>query len=144
MGRRLAARLLDGLLFAPLIGLGLVIDRLPHLVLVTLVTAVYETTFVARDGQTFGKRWMGLRVVEAGGGAVPSLNQAALRWVVPEVATLAPYGLGLLLGFVVYLPILRGPLHRGLHDHVAGTVVTVVAPRHRGSSVGGAGDLQPP
>lgn len=125
--RRLAARVVDNLLFAPMVLLRFVVDDVSFLLLGALVRAAYEVTFVARDGQTLGKRWLGLRVVDRDTGAVPTLNQAALRYAVPETVTLlqltAP-GLSPLLGLVIYLPILKGPLHRGLHDHAAGTVVT--------------------
>lgn len=125
--RRLGARLLDGLVLAPVVFAGLLFDQPMRIVLVTLVQAVYEITFVARDGQTLGKRWLGLQVVDRDSGAVPTLNQAALRFAVPEISTVAQLtsaDLGALVLLVVFLPILKGPLHRGLHDHAAGTVVT--------------------
>ena len=127
LGRRLAARLLDGLVLAPAVALGLLLDPWARLVFVGMINGAYDILLVARDGQTLGKRWMGLRVVTIDGGHVPTLEQAAMRWVVPEVASvgeLAVGGLGLLLSLAVYLPVLKGPLHRGLHDHAAGTVVT--------------------
>lgn len=124
IGRRFGGRFLDGLVLLPLLALGLVVEGLAYLLLVALVAGVYEITFVARDGQTLGKRWVGLRVVDGRTGEVPTLNQAALRWVVPQVASLAPGPLASLVFLAVYLPVLKGPLHRGLHDHAAGTVVT--------------------
>ena len=63
---------------------------------------------------------------------MPGLRAATLRWLVPA----APSFIGWLspgvasyttwLSFVVFLPILKGPQHRGVHDLVAGTIVTRV------------------
>ena len=125
--RRLGARLLDGVVLAPVVFAGLLFDQPMRILVLTLVQAVYEITFVARDGQTLGKRWLGLRVADRDTGEVPTLNQAALRFAVPEISTVAQLtsdGLGGLVLLVVFLPILKGPLHRGIHDHAAGTIVT--------------------
>lgn len=127
LGRRLGARLLDGLVLAPVVFASWLFDQPMRFVLLTLVQAVYEITFVARDGRTIGKRWLGLQVLDLDTGNVPTLNQAALRFAVPELSTVAQVTAGDIGGLVllaVFLPILKGPLHRGLHDHAAGTVVT--------------------
>jgi uncharacterized RDD family membrane protein YckC len=133
-GQRLLARLVDGLVLLPLVALmGLGLDGRARAGVVLLVGAAYEIGLVARDGRTLGKRALGLRIMAVADGALPTPRQAGWRWLVPAagslVALLLP-GLGALTGLVplaVYLPILHGPLHRGLHDRVAGTIVSAGA-----------------
>jgi uncharacterized RDD family membrane protein YckC len=90
---------------------------------------MYFVGAITLTGRTVGKRALGLQVRSVRTGGLPGLRAAAVRWAVvvapsrvswfvPPVARLAP-----IVTFLVYLPILRPPFHRGLHDLAAGTVV---------------------
>ena len=139
-GARFVAAFVDGFLlicFGVVIGL-LIPDGGPPTYFVSAVAALYTVGAVALAGRTIGKRLFGLRVADLETGAIPSLRAAVLRWFVPAVpgfVALVPAvaGVGWLAlaltaaPIVVYLGVLRGPLHRGLHDHAAGTVVTADA-----------------
>jgi uncharacterized RDD family membrane protein YckC len=132
VGRRFAARLLDGVVLLP-IWLVLVLSfggspasdgafQIPDTALRVfwVVGAAYEIGLIALTGQTLGKRWMGIRVVDATTGAVPNLDQAGRRaaptllGIVPFLGTLAP---------LLYVPALWQPRRQGLHDSLAATVV---------------------
>jgi uncharacterized RDD family membrane protein YckC len=132
-GQRLLAAIVDGLLIG---GVALGFDRLlggGSRFLPPLIVALYTVGAVALTGRTVGKRLLGLRVADLVDGTTPDLRAATIRWAVPAAPALASALLQLsgpvagslsLLTLVVYLGILRGPLHRGLHDHAAGTVVS--------------------
>lgn len=47
------------------------------------VNVCYEAGFVAVRGRTPGKRWVGVKVVNAQTGAVPGWGQALGRWALP-------------------------------------------------------------
>jgi uncharacterized RDD family membrane protein YckC len=132
VGRRFAARLLDGVVLLP-IWLVLVLSfggspasdgafQIPDTALRVfwVVGTAYEIGLIALSGQTLGKRWMGIRVVDATTGAVPNLDQAGRRaapsllGIVPFLGTLAP---------LLYLPAIWQPRRQGLHDSLASTVV---------------------
>jgi uncharacterized RDD family membrane protein YckC len=83
-------------------------------VLFVLWTITYFTVFWTSTGQTPGNRVMQIRVVRADGSRLRPRH--ALARLVGMVI-----GLILLLG---YLPILVTDRRRGLHDSMAGTVVT--------------------
>ncbi|MCU1484306.1 MAG: hypothetical protein JWN67_1052 [Actinomycetia bacterium] len=131
-GQRFLARLLDGLvLLLPLVVLSLTLGRAGFL-LWLLLTAAYEITLVARDGQTVGKRALGIRVVSAETGAVPTVGQAVRRWLVLGGVDrllsflLLPRLVSVAWDIVILVLVLRPPLHRGPHDLFAGTIVTRV------------------
>lgn len=134
MGQRFLGALLDGLVLLPtlLLGAALGWDSIAARTSSLLVSAGYHVLLVARNGQTLGKSVLGTRVVSFATGDVPTLDAAAMRWVVAfGLATLVAQltsisGLAGVIDLVVLLPILQGPLHRGLHDHAARTVVTAV------------------
>jgi uncharacterized RDD family membrane protein YckC len=86
----------------------------------------YEVPAIARGGQTLGKRMVGIKVMALESQQPIGFVRAMRRW--------NPLGLpGLLwtvcgLGFLIQLfvslsPVLGGPLHLGLYDRSAGTVV---------------------
>lgn len=77
----------------------------------------YNVALLARWGCTMGKLAIRLRVVRPDGTA-PSRWQATLR-TLAWVASLATLGL-------LFLLILRDPMHRGLHDRLADTLVVRV------------------
>jgi uncharacterized RDD family membrane protein YckC len=134
-GQRLLAAVVDGLLLAAVaFGLERLLGGSTRL-LGPLIVALYTVGTVAVTGRTVGKRLLGLRVADLATGTIPDLRAATVRWAVasaPALASLllpARSPLARLLPLVtiaVYLGILRGPLHRGLHDHAAGTIVSAV------------------
>jgi len=130
-GQRLVARLIDGMVLLPVILLvGAVTDGRTRAAVGLAIVAVYEVAFVVRRGQTLGKMAMGTRIVDTTSGSLPSLKQSAMRWLVviagsitsvvtPELDPIeAAYTL------IVLAPALRPPLHKGLHDYAAGTIVS--------------------
>ncbi|SFQ00652.1 Uncharacterized membrane protein YckC, RDD family [Amycolatopsis arida] len=145
MGRRFAARLLDGLLLLVVLGalvggvVGLLAargafdrDDPPLWALLTLIVLVYcvaplippayEIAMVARGGATVGKRALGIRVVRTADGALPGVGTSFLRFLVPFGASWVSCGLG---GLLVYLsPVFdRSPAQQGWHDMAAKTMV---------------------
>ena len=141
---RFAAALIDAVLFV-VVGLVVamvVVDPGPRRYLLPAIAALYSIGAVTLAGATIGKRLLGLRVVRLASGDLPGLGAAAVRWLVPAAPGLLALGArevqGLpsgggsavttLAGVVVYLGVLVPPLHRGLHDRAAGTVVTRVLP----------------
>lgn len=77
----------------------------------------YNAAMLARWGCTIGKLAVRLRVVRPDGTAL-SLWQASLR-TLTWMASLATLGL-------LFLLILRDPMHRGLHDKLADSLVVRV------------------
>jgi uncharacterized RDD family membrane protein YckC len=95
--------------------------------------AVYDYMLHSKDGQTFGKKAMKIRLVGVGG-ATPDSN-ALMKRAAVYPGVLALYGLSwfgwiaALFGLLVAILILVDkPLQQGLHDKIAGTLV-VKAPR---------------
>lgn len=135
-GQRLVGAVVDGLVLLPA---GLLLFKLGDGVAVTVVglaiAAAYHVVLTARDGRTIGKRVVGTRAVDLTSGATPSLRQAGLRWLTLSAGTMVTaivptlswvnqgYSLMVLIGILV------PPLHRGVHDRIASTVVTAGAPR---------------
>ena len=129
--QRFLGSVLDELVLLPLALLVFAMDRTAVLVVTIAVRVLYEALLVAHDGRTLGKRALRTRVVDASSGRIPSFAQAALRcWVfdaLPAVVGLLVHVPGsFLYPLVVVAPILQRPLHRGLHDRAAHTVVTTV------------------
>lgn len=99
----------------------------------TAVSGFYTVTATTLFGRTLGKLVVHLQVIDHATGALPHLGQALARWLVLgfggllslAVPALARSALPAGLGILVIAPILSGPLHRGLHDRAAGTIVTV-------------------
>lgn len=138
-GQRVGARLIDGAVLVPLsLVIGLLADDQAQALLGIGAVAAYEVVLVAVVGQTVGKMLTRTQVVDCLSGAVPTWMQAGRRWftviVVALIAVLfdepVVATLGAVWTLVVLLPVLRPPLHRGLHDTAARTIVTVVD-RHR-------------
>jgi uncharacterized RDD family membrane protein YckC len=124
-GRRIVARIVDGLVQSLIILVGAVpilflSDTLgPIGVMAILVTVlaiaflVYDPYFIATKGATPGKSAMGLRVVSQDGGAV-GVGQAIGRLLLMTICE-------------VFLPLMMVPLfterRQGLYDMVVGTYV---------------------
>jgi uncharacterized RDD family membrane protein YckC len=134
VGRRIGARFLDGVVLLPVwVALLAVfgtdfsggLSDIPQgaLSCFWLVAVAYEIGMIARGGQTVGKRWLGIKVVDATTGAVPNLDQAGRRaaptliQIIPVVGAFA---------IALYLPLLWRPRRQGLHDRLAATVVVKV------------------
>jgi len=133
-GRRLGGALVDlAVLFVPVVLLRATVAGGLGATAALVVVAAYHVVLTARDGRTLGKAAVGTRVVDLESGAVPSPGQALRRWLTviagSLVAAIAPALdlVGAIYGVVVLVPILSGPLHRGLHDRVASTVVTAAS-----------------
>jgi uncharacterized RDD family membrane protein YckC len=76
---------------------------------------------LSQHGQTIGKRFMRLRVVEATGHACTLSHLFFVRWMVPQVVMKVPFvGVGFLVADLAF--IFRAD-RRCLHDHIASTVV---------------------
>ena len=131
VGRRIAARLLDGLVLMPvMIALVQVFGGyqenqplgMPEGAVRAywVVLVAYEVLLINRRGQTVGKQLLGIRVVDATTGAVPNLDQAGRR-AAPTLVQIVPV-LGI-IGVALYLPLLWNPRRQGFHDQLASTVV---------------------
>jgi uncharacterized RDD family membrane protein YckC len=131
-GQRFGGRVLDGLLLLPVYALSAVALSGTALGVVLLVmAAVYEVVGVSVWGQTLGKKVVGTRVVTFSSEPLRPW-QAAIRFTTYALPAFVCTAAGLRLGgegrtLIVLLPVLRPPLHRGVHDFAAGTIVTQVA-----------------
>jgi uncharacterized RDD family membrane protein YckC len=132
---RLGAAILDTLValvpifFAGLLGVaigsrGAIIAAICLGILGFLGVIVLQVTMLTKEGQTVGKRALGVRIVHletgAVGGFVPNV---VMRILVPSVISWIPY-LGFVFSIVDLLFIFRED-RRCLHDLIAGTVVVV-------------------
>jgi uncharacterized RDD family membrane protein YckC len=127
-GQRLGGRFLDGaLLFLVSLTLSLVLDGVRLRTMVFAIAAVYDIAGVAVWGQTIGKRVAGTRVVsmvsdriEPSQAVVRFFTYGGIAFILTAIGV--PF-LGEVFTIVVVAPILRAPLHRGLHDLAARTIV---------------------
>jgi uncharacterized RDD family membrane protein YckC len=134
-GQRLLARLVDTLVALPLVGIaGIVPAGRGRVAVGLLLVAVYEITFVMKRGQTLGKILMGTRIVDRDTGELPDARQAIVRWLTVVAASLISFVIPAfdspitpIYTLLVFVPIMRSPLHLGLHDLAAGTIVTSTA-----------------
>jgi uncharacterized RDD family membrane protein YckC len=137
-GQRLLARLVDTLVLLPLAALaGIVPEGKGRVATGLLLVAVYEIAFVVNRGQTLGKIVMSTQIVDRTTGALPDLRQATMRWLTVIAASVISLGVPVfdspvtpIYTVIVLLPIMRSPLHLGLHDLAAGTIVTSTADVH--------------
>jgi uncharacterized RDD family membrane protein YckC len=132
-GQRLLARLIDSAVLSPVaLLIGVSAEGQVRAASGLAVAAVYEIIFASLRGQTVGKIAMGTRIVDRATGSLPATSHVALRVLVlfagSLVALVIPAfdNVDILYTLVVLLPILRPPLHRGLHDMASGTTVTSV------------------
>lgn len=80
-----------------------------------------QATYIVRDGQTIGKKWMKIRIVDHRDGSVPSWPRVlGLRYVGNLALRQIP-----LYFFIDVVPIL-GKDQRCVHDYIAGTKVVEV------------------
>jgi uncharacterized RDD family membrane protein YckC len=130
-GQRLVARIVDAFVLLPaVVAVSLATDGRLRVGLVLAASAVYETVCVSRWGRTVGKQLLGTCVVDATYATYLGPGRAAMRWfglfggglaglVHPAWANLAELWL-----LIAVVPVLLPPLHRGLHDRAAGSIVT--------------------
>ncbi|WP_244216896.1 RDD family protein, partial [Streptomyces carpinensis] len=82
----------------------------------------YDTFMTARWGQTFGKKWLGMRVADLADGSTPSVATALVRalvlWI-PFWFCCACFWLAICGGWSFF----DRPYKQGLHDKAAKTVV---------------------
>jgi uncharacterized RDD family membrane protein YckC len=126
--RRFAAALIDGVL------LGVVNAILRGVIgmgggtgLGTLITLAYFTYFEGGPtGQTLGKRAMGIRVIDFGGGGSIGYGRAFIRWIGRFVSAIVI--------FLGYLWMLWDDERQTWHDKFANSVVVPVADYPVGSA----------
>ena len=144
VGRRVAARLVDGLLWAVPTAVALSYSggdspsgtqpRSPGpSIAIYMAALVYEVVLTWRFGQTIGKRLLRVRVLDLVGKAPPTLLQSVARVVVVTALPIALIGnrlspetaasLDAACGLVLLASVVLGPGRRGLHDLAARTTV---------------------
>jgi uncharacterized RDD family membrane protein YckC len=136
---RAFARLVDSLCFVPITVLLAVVvsDRGFAGLAYGVLFGMYEVGMTLWRGQTLGKMLLRLRVVDRVTGRRISPFQSLTRWAIwalPAIVGGLVSPLSGVLSFVtliVFLAALRPPLHQGLHDMAAKTVVTKVDPQAR-------------
>ncbi|MFJ9522184.1 RDD family protein [Kitasatospora sp. NPDC101801] len=96
---------------------GFVLGRVGALLgILVLAALLYEVLPVARTGQTFGKRLVGIRVADLTRAALaPTFGRSALRWLVRQLAVLSLVG--------VLAPLRDRTARRGWPDRAARTRV---------------------
>ena len=146
MGQRFVARLLDALIVgipaAIIIGLvlgtaasneadtlaaggspsaGFVATYFTTILIVAVLSALYEIGLIGTRGATLGKSIMGVKVVREADGQIPGWGPSAMRWLIPFLGSFV-CGIGQL---VVYLsPFFdNSGRQQGWHDKVAKTLV---------------------
>jgi uncharacterized RDD family membrane protein YckC len=91
-------------------------------ILILLLTIVYEVTLTALRGQTLGKMAMGIVVVGGEDGALPGWGKAIIRWALPHLMFLIPM-IGWLAGLATWVSLTWDDRRQGWHDKAAATVV---------------------
>jgi uncharacterized RDD family membrane protein YckC len=115
---RLAAAIVDGLLFVPLAAVANTGDRpgLAGLLLILLI--VVQIVLLGRDGQTIGKKLLAVRIVDVNTRRPAGFfKTVVLRLLLNALLSVIPF-----YGLVDVLLIFRED-RRCLHDLIAGTVV---------------------
>jgi uncharacterized RDD family membrane protein YckC len=147
MGRRLVARIIDGILvFIVLIVLSAILlgglvsqvevneetgevtgvtaligAYLGYIALAVILAFGYEVTLIALRGATVGKQLMGVRVVREADGQVPGWGPSVMRWLIPFAGGLV-CGIGELIVYISPFFDSSGR-NQGWHDKVAHTLV---------------------
>lgn len=162
-GARLGAGIIDGLVFLPLFFVSMLIESPDDGVALFLIWSaityssywLYSVLLHARYGQTLGKRFMGIKVLDTSESRIPTLKQALLRdsgYILLNTATLAylvvlvlhgdyteaalrqstPARIMDWIGFGWFLTevvtMLTNDKRRALHDFIARTVVVHATP----------------
>jgi uncharacterized RDD family membrane protein YckC len=137
-GTRLAAHMVDGLLFIPTLIPGAIaffaffadssdssMEELSTLLTfyglilpLPLLLASYQWYLVAKTGQSFAKRWFKIRIVRLDGSLPGFVNGVLLRsWVIQALNSVCGF-VGLIDALMIF-----GEESRCLHDQIAGTKV---------------------
>ena len=90
---------------------------------VMLVALVVNLVLLHRNGQTIGKRLLGIRIVRSNGDHCALSRIIVARWLPLAVVGMIPV-IGPIVGIVDALLIFRDN-HRCLHDEIADTIVVV-------------------
>lgn len=138
---RLGASFIDGLILTPVtfpVGYALgiynfsakpqhpLIDSILMSVLMFIMFAAIQSYFLAKTGQTIGKKALGIRIVNLDD-KIPSLRRlVGIRYAIMYLVTAIPF-IGAVIGIVDILMIFRSD-KRCLHDLVAGTRVVRNSP----------------
>lgn len=136
MGSRLGARIIDFILLAVASVIVLIIlfgglartERgffvafFGSLLVISLIVLLYEVTMIAVLGQTLGKKWTGVKVINAENGAVPGWGKSIIRWLIPGLVNFIPV-IGNIAVLVVFLSPVFSKTRQGWHDMAAATVV---------------------
>jgi uncharacterized RDD family membrane protein YckC len=95
-------------------------DYFKYILIVLIVSGLYEVSMLVSRGATLGKMAVGVRVARLADGQNPDLGAAVTRWVIPAVAG-AIFGL---LEVIVYLSPFFDSSHRnrGWYDFAAKTI----------------------
>ena len=125
-GSRFLAGIIDGIivtLVSVLLGFALgifmgEIGAILNTILNIMVTIFYWVFYQASQGQTLGKKAMGIKVVDLAGNT-PSVMTFFLREIIGKIVSS-------IILFIGYLMILWDGKKQGLHDKIAGTVVVKV------------------
>ncbi len=138
-GTRLLAVIIESLVLLPvtipiayLMGNfdGIMTGQQPPLINTVAMTIISFGIFIGinwvflRNGQTIGKRAMGIRIVDLNGAVLPVQRLLGLRYLPWWAASIVPFVGGLLV-LIDALFIFRKD-RRCIHDHIAGTKVVQV------------------
>jgi uncharacterized RDD family membrane protein YckC len=95
--------------------------NMPYTAVLFLIWAVITIVLVARNGQSIGKRLLGIRVVRTDGKKASFWRIFLLRNVVNSIPSLIPF-----VSFAYFLIdslAILGESRRCIHDYIAGTIV---------------------
>jgi len=134
-GQRLGGRVIDGVLVGVIYLVGAAVFDARWWAVVVLA-CLYETTAVAVWGRTLGKVMVGTRITSVSLDGRVRLEHAIIRYVAlaaPAVVVTAMHlrWLATFWTAIIALGVLRPPLHRGLHDLAARTIVVPTGPPTR-------------
>lgn len=130
LGQRVIARTLDGFIVGILtIPLRAVVPGRLGVLASVVVLLAYEGAMTRLFSATVGKLVMGTRIHNADGNSI-SGTRAALRLGIVALGTVIAMVLGVPIfaaGWVVIIgaPAMFGPTHRGVHDRITATAVSV-------------------
>ena len=86
-----------------------------------IAVLLIQSRLLIRDGQTIGKKILGIRILNAFHlGKVKWKNIIFLRWILFEILSILPYGIVIILVDIIF--IIRKD-RRCLHDLLSGTIV---------------------
>ena len=94
---------------------------------IVAVWMVYEVAMVAFKGQTFGKMFTRIKVIQADNNESPKWTYSLVRWASPAVCVVLAIwvAIGLVLTWLIYLSAVWNKNQQGWHDKAAKTFVVV-------------------